>query len=186
MNKTRERARLEELYVSTLRTNLYKALQLKNVMETPKVSKIVLNIGVKEAVSDSKVLQTVTQVLRSIANQEPVKTKARKSIAGFKIREDMQIGVMTTLRGRKMYEFLDRLINLALPKVRDFQGVSKKFDGRGNYNLGIKEWNIFPEAESAGGGEKLYGLNITIQTTARNDEHGYELLKQFGMPFKKK
>ena len=189
MNKGRvlsEKSRLEELYTSTLRPQLKETLKLSNIMEVPKVSKVVVNVGVKEAVADSRVLQTVMQVVGAIAGQLPVKTIARKSIAGFKIREGMQIGVMVTLRGKKMYAFLDKLINLSLPKVRDFQGVSTKFDGRGNYNMGIKEWNIFPEAESAGASEKAYGLNITIQTTALTDAQGFELLKSFGMPFRKK
>lgn len=179
-----ERARLEEMYVKELRPKLQKALNISNIMEVPKLDKIVLNVGVKEAVADSRILNTVAQTIDNIAGQKSVKTLARKSIAGFKIREGMPIGVRVTLRRKKMYEFLDKLINLALPKVRDFQGVPTKFDGQGNYNLGIKEWVIFPEADTTS--EKVFGLNITIHTTATNNAHGYELLKIFGMPFSKK
>jgi large subunit ribosomal protein L5 len=179
-----EKARLEEAYIKTLRPQLQKALGVSNIMAVPKLDKIVLNIGVKEAVADSRILNTVMQTLDNIAGQKSVKTLARKSIAGFKIREGMAIGVRVTLRKKKMYEFLDKLINLALPKVRDFQGVSLTFDGRGNYNLGIKEWVIFPEADTTS--EKVFGLNVTIHTTAHNDLQGYELLKSFGMPFRKK
>jgi large subunit ribosomal protein L5 len=183
-NSENNKARLEELYTQKLRPQLKETLNLANIMEVPKLEKIVLNVGVKEAVADSRVLQTVLQTLATIAGQAPVKTLARKSIAGFKIREGMPIGVRVTLRRKKMYEFLDKLINLALPKVRDFQGVPTKLDGRGSYNLGIKEWIIFPEADTTS--EKVFGLNITIQTTAKNDAQGYELLKSFGMPFRKK
>jgi large subunit ribosomal protein L5 len=177
--------RLKELYTTKISPSLQKSLGLKNVMETPKVAKVVLNVGVKEAVSDSKVLQSIMKVIEAISGQMPVKTIAKKSIAGFKIREGMHIGTRVTLRGEHMYVFLDKLINLALPKVRDFQGVPVKLDGRGNYNLGIKEWNIFPEAEQAGAGDRSYGLNITIHTTAKNDEHGFALLQELGMPFRK-
>lgn len=177
------KARLEELYESKLRPQLQKDLGLSNIMEVPKLDKIVLNIGVKEAVADSRVLNTVMQTLDAIAGQKTVKTLARKSIAGFKIREGMPIGVRVTLRRKKMYDFLDKLINLALPKVRDFQGVTTKLDARGNYNLGIKEWSIFPEADSTS--EKVFGMNITIHTTAEDDVQGFELLKAFGMPFRK-
>jgi large subunit ribosomal protein L5 len=176
--------RLEELYTNTIRPQLKGKLELGNIMETPRISKVVVNVGVKEAVSDSRALQTVSQVLASIAGQAPVRTAARKSIAGFKIREGMQIGVMVTLRRQRMYEFLDKLINLALPKVRDFHGVPLKLDGRGNYNLGVKDWTIFPEAESLPV-DKTHGMNITIHTTAKSDEHARELLRSFGMPFRK-
>lgn len=184
ISKNKGRARLEDIYLSKIRPEIKSKLQLTNVMQVPKVVKIVLNIGVKEAVADSRVIQTVIQTMSAISGQMAVRTLAKKSIAGFKIREDMPIGVKVTLRKRNMYEFLDKLINLALPKVRDFQGVSLNFDGQGNYNLGIKEWNIFPEAES--NSEKTFGLNITIHTSAANDVAGFELLKSFGMPFKKK
>ena len=176
------KARLEKVYKEAVRPNLQKALGIANIMAVPKITKIVINVGVKEAVADSKAIQKVQHVLNRIAGQSSVKTKAKKSIAGFKIREDMPIGVCVTLRQDKMYYFLDKLINLALPKVRDFQGVPTKFDRQGNYNLGIKEWTIFPEAEKS---EAVYGLNITIHTTARKDEHALELLRGFNMPFRK-
>lgn len=180
-----QKARLQEQYDSVIRSELKQKLALDNVMEVPKLSKIVINVGCKDAVSDSRVLQVVQDVVTKIAGQKPVKTHARKSIAGFKIREGMPLGVMVTLRKQAMYEFLDKLINLALPRVRDFQGVTTNLDGRGNYNLGIKEWIIFPEVDY-GTVDKIYGLNITIHTTAKTDEQGLELLKMFGMPFKKK
>jgi large subunit ribosomal protein L5 len=183
---TAPRARLHELYVTSIRPKLKDSLQLKNVMQVPGLKKIAINVGVKEAVSDTRALQLAEQVIAGITGQLPVRTYARKSIAGFKIREGMPLGVMVTLRGRAMYEFLDRLINLSLPKVRDFQGVSPRLDGRGSYNLGIREWNIFPEAEAIAGHDKQHGLNITIETSAQSDAHGYELLKEFGMPFRKK
>lgn len=179
-----EKARLEEIYNKTIMPQLQKQLGYKNVMEVPKITKIVLNIGVKEAIGDSKAIQLASDMLAKIAGQLPVRTLAKKSIAGFKLREGMPIGVKVTLRDRLMYEFLDRLINLALPKVRDFQGVSSKFDGRGNYNLGIKEWIIFPEVDYDVGG-KIFGLNITIHTTACKDADCLALLESFGMPFRK-
>jgi len=179
------KARLEELYNEKIRPQLLEKLGLKNVMTVPKIAKIVLNIGVKDAISDSKSLQVASDVLAKISGQLPVKTVARKSIAGFKLREGMPIGTMVTLRGQTMYEFLDKLINLSLPKVRDFQGVSPRFDGRGNYNLGIKEWIIFPEVEYDLGG-KVLGMNITIHTTAKNDVHAKALLEGFAMPFRSK
>lgn len=180
MNK----ARLEELYSKEIRAQLQEKLGLSNTMEIPKITKIVLNVGVRDAVSDSKVLQKVVTIVGKIAAQAPVKTLAKKSIAGFKLREGMPIGVKVTLRKKRMYEFLDRLIALALPKVRDFQGVPSKLDGRGSYNLGIKELTIFPEVDYEVT-DKPFGMNITIHTSARNDEQGYELLKCFGMPFRK-
>lgn len=179
------KARLRETYTTEIAPQLFKTLGLKNVMEVPKITKIVLNVGVKGAVADSKALQGVINNMTHVAGQAPVRTLARKSIAGFKLREGMPIGVKVTLRGDSMYEFLDKLINISLPKMRDFQGVPSKFDGRGNYNLGLKEWIIFPEIEYEMD-DKQHGLNITIQTTAKNDAHGFELLKSFGMPFRKK
>jgi large subunit ribosomal protein L5 len=178
------KARLEELYVSKIRPELQKKLGLKNIMQIPKVTKIVLNVGVKDAVGDSKVLQTVMDSIAKISGQAPVKTLARKSIASFKLRDGMPIGVMVTLRKKNMYNFLDKLINLSLPKTRDFQGVASSFDGRGNYNLGLKEITIFPEVEYDIN-QKPHGMNVTICTTASSDEHGVELLKSFGMPFRK-
>lgn len=179
-----QKSRLKELYNNELRSKLQGSLGLGNVMEVPKIEKIVLNVGVRDAVSDSKSVQLVHDVLSKIAGQTAVKTLARKSIAGFKLREGMPIGVMVTLRGDKMYAFLDKLINLSLPKVRDFQGVGTRLDRRGNYNLGIKEWSIFPEV-SFEVGEKMHGMNISIQTSAEKDAHAFELLKSFGMPFRK-
>lgn len=177
-----KKARLEVLYKEKLAPALHKELGLENVMQTPKISKIVLNIGVKEAVADSKILQSVQKILTMIAGQAAVKTSAKKSIAGFKIREGMPLGVMVTLRKQRMYEFLDRLINLSLPMVRDFRGVSAKFDNSGNYNLGIKEWVIFPEVDYETS-SKVFGLNISIETTTKDPKHAYALLKSFGMPF---
>jgi len=179
------KARLEENYDKTIRQQLKDKLGLKNIMSVPRISKIVLNVGVKEAIGDSKILKGVESAITKISGQKPVRTVAKKSIAGFKLREGMPIGMMVTLRSKMMYEFLDRLINLALPEVKDFQGVSRKFDGRGNYNLGIKEWTIFPEVEY-NVGDKVYGINITIHTSARNDENGLALLESFGMPFRAK
>jgi large subunit ribosomal protein L5 len=179
------KSRLEDLYNSEIRPRLKEKLGINNIMQIPKVSKVVLNIGVRDAVTDSKTVQIAADALKLISGQNPVKTKARKSIAGFKIREGMQIGAKVTLRRRNMYDFLDKLINLSLPVVRDFQGVPDKFDHRGGYNLGVKDWTIFPELD-LDSFSKVYGLNITIQTTAKTDEHCYALLKELGMPFKKR
>jgi large subunit ribosomal protein L5 len=180
-----EKARLEELYNSKIRLELQKKLGLKNVMEVPKISKIVLNVGIgKDAIADSKMLPGVMATLEKISGQASVRTLARKSIAGFKLREGMPIGAKVTLRKKNMYDFLDKLINLALPKTRDFQGISTSLDGRGNYNLGLKEVSIFPEIEYDIN-QKMYGLNVTICTTARTNEHGLELLRELGMPFRK-
>ncbi len=179
-----DKPRLQQLYFEEIRPQLMKSLNLNNIMQVPEIKKIVLNVGVKEAVEDSKAIQAVMDGITKIAGQKPVKTMARKSIAGFKIREDMSIGVRVTLRKEKMYEFLDRFINLALPAVRDFQGLPTKMDGRGNYNIGIKEWIIFPEIEF-GAYDKIYGLNVTIQTSANTDDNALELLKKFKMPFRK-
>ena len=180
---SRSKSRLDELYITKLRLELQKELGKVNIMEVPQLGKIVVNVGVKEAVKDSRVLQKVVDVVSKITGQIPVKTKAKKSIASFKVREGMPLGVKVTLRRKNMYEFLDRLINLALPKVRDFQGISIKFDRQGNYNLGIREWNIFPEADRE---ELVHGLNVTFDITTKNPEEGYALLKSFGMPFKQK
>jgi large subunit ribosomal protein L5 len=175
------RARLDARYNDVIRPALKDALGLSNIMQVPRLEKIVVNVGVKEAVSDSKILSTVMSTLNNIVGQKSVKTIAKKSIAGFKIREGMAIGACVTLRGRQMYIFLDKFINLALPKVRDFQGMSKKLDGRGNYNVGIKEWSIFPEVDTTQ--EKMFGMNITFHTSARTDEPAFKLLKEFGIPF---
>ncbi len=176
--------RYAQLYREKIRPDLQQKLDITNINAVPRLEKIVINVGVKEAVTDSRAIQNVMQVIARIAGQTPVRKLAKKSIAGFKIREGMPIGVTVTLRRKKMYDFLDKLINLALPKVRDFQGVPSKLDKRGNYNLGIKEWIIFPEADVAMS-EKVHGLNITIVTSALTDAQGYELLKSFGMPFVK-
>lgn len=178
------KARLHELYMTKIRPELQKKLGLKNVMEVPKLTKIVLNVGSKEAVADSKVIQSILGSLTSIAGQSSVKTNARKSIASFKLRTGMPIGAMVTLRRAAMYEFLDKLINLSLPKMRDFQGVTSSLDGRGNYNLGLREINIFPEISFDVTG-KTHGLNITMVSSSSNDQHTLELLKGFGMPFKR-
>ena len=177
------KSRLEEQYTKDIRPLLQKDLNLGNIMDVPKLSKIVLNVGVKDAVSDAKSLKIVEEILAKISGQKPVRTYAKKSIAGFKLREGMPIGVKVTLRRKNMYEFLDRLVNLALPKVRDFQGVTTKFDRRGNYNLGVREWVIFPEVTYEVS-DKVHGLNISICTTTDNDEYARTLLKSFGMPFR--
>jgi len=180
MNKSR----LAIKYNEEIRPMLQKQLALDNVMMVPKIQKVVLAVGSKDSVSDSKALQEAVDVLTKISGQHAVKRLARKSIAGFKLREGMAIGTMVTLRGAMMYEFLDRFITLALPKVRDFQGLSTKLDGRGSYNVGIKDWTIFPEVEFDIG-KKTHGMNITIQTSAHKDEHGLALLQAFNVPFKK-
>ncbi len=179
-------ARLKEVYTQELVPALMKRLELKNVMEAPRVEKVVLNMGLGEAIQNIKVLESAVEELTLIGGQKPVVTKAKKSIAQFKLREGMPIGCMVTLRRDKAYEFLDRLVNVALPRVRDFKGVSKKgFDGRGNYTLGIREQLIFPEIDLEKV-DKVKGLNVTIVTTARNDEEGYALMESIGMPFPKK
>ncbi|HEU5400268.1 MAG TPA: 50S ribosomal protein L5 [Terriglobales bacterium] len=161
-----------------------KELGLKNVMAVPKLEKVVVNMGVGEATQNAKVLDPAVAELQQITGQKPVITKAKKSIAAFKVREGMPIGAMVTLRGDRMYEFLDRLMNVALPRVRDFRGVStKSFDGRGNYTLGLHDQLIFPEIDYAKV-EKLKGMNVTIVTTAKSDDHARALLKQIGMPFR--
>ena len=161
------------------------ALNLKNPMAIPKLSKIVINIGLKEAVNNSKVIATATNVLSVITGQKPVKALAKKSIAGFKLREGLAIGVFVTLRKELMSVFLHKLINLALPKVRDFHGISSKFDGQGNFNLGLKDISVFPEAESVIGIDFFSGMNISIVTTTGKDEEGKVLLTYLGIPFVK-
>lgn len=178
------RSRLAKKYSGEIRSQLQKQLEMDNIMMVPRFQKIVLNVGVKEAVSDSKALEASMDVLKKISGQRPIKRLARKSIAGFKLREGMAIGAMVTLRGDMMYEFLDRFITLALPKVRDFQGLPTKLDGRGSYNIGIKDWTIFPEIDFDIA-KKAHGMNITIQTSAQEDEHGLALLKAFNIPFRK-
>lgn len=179
-----KKSRLAKRYVDSIRPELQTQLGLDNVMMVPKLVKIVLNVGLKEAVSDSKALQEAMNVLEKISGQRCVKRLARKSIASFKLREGMPIGAMVTLRGDVMYEFLDRFISFALPKVRDFQGLPTKLDGRGGYNIGIKDWTVFPEVEFDIS-KKMHGLNITIQTSSSDDKSAYELLKAFSIPFRK-
>src|SRR5438477_12253896 len=177
-----KKSRLAKKYNDEIRPALQKQLGLNNVMMVPKLVKVVLNVGSKEAVSDSKALQEAMTVLEKISGQHAVKRLARKSIAGFKLREGMPIGTMVTLRSDVMYEFLDRFISFALPKVRDFQGLSTTFDGRGGYNIGIKDWTIFPEVEFDIS-KKMHGLNITIQTSSSDDKSAFALLQAFNMPF---
>ena len=178
-------ARLRDLYMNEIVAAMTKKFGYKNVMEVPKLDKIVINMGVGEAKDNAKVLDAAIKDLEIIAGQKPIVTRAKKSIANFKIREGMPIGCKVTLRGDKMYEFADRLINLALPRVRDFRGVNPNaFDGRGNYALGIKEQLIFPEIEYDKV-DKVRGMDIIFVTTAKTDEEARELLTQFGMPFSK-
>ncbi|MBE0576342.1 MAG: 50S ribosomal protein L5 [Desulfuromonadales bacterium] len=178
-------ARLKELYQKEMVPRLLKDLQLKNVMEVPRVEKVVINMGLGEAIQNVKILESAVEEMSRITGQKAVITRAKKSIAQFKLREDMPIGVMVTLRRDRAYEFLDRLINVALPRVRDFKGVSAKaFDGRGNYTLGIREQLIFPEIDIEKI-DKIKGMNVTIVTTARTDEEGRALLTEMGMPFRK-
>jgi large subunit ribosomal protein L5 len=178
--------RLFEKYKKEVVPSLMKFFNFKSVMQVPKIQKIVLNIGVGQATQDPKILDDAAKELESIVGQKPAIRKAKKSISNFKLREGMNIGCMVTLRGAKMYEFLDRLINIAIPRIRDFRGVSdKSFDGRGNYTLGIKEHMIFPEV-NVDKITRLYGMDITIVTSAKTDQQAYELLKALGMPFRKK
>jgi large subunit ribosomal protein L5 len=183
MSKT-EMARLKERYQKDIAPAIAKEFNITNPMAVPRLNKIVVNMGMGEAVANAKVLDVAVEELKSIAGQKPVITKAKKSIASFKLRQGMPIGVMVTLRGERMYEFFDRLVSVALPRVRDFRGVSPKaFDGRGNYTIGIREQLIFPEIDF-NKVDKLRGMNISIVTTARNDEQARALLKGLGMPFR--
>lgn len=178
-------SRLKDFYNSQIKNDLREKFNYKNVMEIPKLEKIVINIGVGEAVSNSKALDAAVNDLTAIAGQKPIITRAKKSIANFKIRENMPIGCKVTLRGEKMYEFLDKLINIAIPRVRDFRGVrATSFDGRGNYSLGIKEQLIFPEIDYDKI-DQVRGMDIIMVTSAKTDEEARELLRAFGMPFKK-
>lgn len=178
-------ARMKEMYQTELVPQLVKDLQLKNVMEVPRIEKVVINMGLGEAIQNIKVLESAVDELSRLTGQKAVITKAKKSIATFKLREGMPIGCMVTLRRDRAFEFLDRLINIALPRVRDFKGVSPRaFDGRGNYTLGIREQIIFPEID-LDKIDKVKGLNVTIVTTARTDEEGRALLRGLGMPFRK-
>lgn len=177
-------ARLKEVFEKDLAPKLREELKLDNVMEIPRITKITLNMGVGEALADKKVLEHAVSDMEKIAGQKAVITKARKSIAGFKVREDWPIGCKVTLRREKMYEFLDRLISISIPRIRDFRGISpKQFDGRGNFSMGVNEQIIFPEIDYDKV-DKLRGLDICISTTAKNNEEGLALLKAFNFPFK--
>jgi large subunit ribosomal protein L5 len=175
---------MKDLYEKEVVPKLIETFKYKNVMEVPKFSKVVLNMGLGEAIQNVKILETAAEELKAIAGQHPVITRAKKSIAAFKLREGMPIGCMVTLRQDRMFDFLQKLVNVALPRVRDFRGVSAKaFDGRGNYSLGIKEHIIFPEIDYDKI-DAIKGLNVSIVTTARTDEEGKELLRLMGMPFR--
>ena len=177
-------ARLKDVYQNEIIAKLRKDFGYKNIMEVPRIEKVVVNMGLGEAIQNVKILDSATAELNAITGQKSVITKAKKSIATFKLRQGMPIGCMVTLRRERMFEFLDRLMNVALPRVRDFKGVSgKAFDGKGNYTLGVKEQLIFPEI-SYDAIDKIKGLNITIVTSAKTDEEGKALLKYLGMPFR--
>ena len=177
-------SRLQQQYREKIAAELTEKFGYKSTMEVPRITKITLNMGVSEAVADKKVMDHAVADLTKIAGQKPVVTKAKKAIAGFKIREQQAIGCMVTLRGVQMYEFLDRFVNIALPRVRDFRGITgRSFDGRGNYNIGVKEQIIFPEIEYDKV-DALRGLNISITTTAKTDEEAKALLQAFRFPFK--
>ena len=177
-------ARLKERYQKEVAPAIAREFGIENPMAVPRLDKIVLNMGMGEAVANAKVLDVAAEELRAIAGQKPVITRAKKSIASFKLRQGMPIGTMVTLRGEQMYEFFDRLVSIALPRVRDFRGVSPKaFDGRGNYTIGIREQLIFPEIDF-NKVDKLRGMNISIVTTARDDDQARSLLKALGMPFR--
>ena len=177
-------ARLKNLYYETIRDSLKNKFKLKNIFEVPKITKIVVNMGVGETVTDSKLINSAVDELSLITGQKPVLTQAKKSIAGFKLRKGLNIGCKVTLRKNMMYEFLDRLVHIALPRVRDFKGLSKKsFDGSGNYSIGIKEQIIFPEI-NYDKVNKVRGMDISIVTSTDNQDHALELLKSFNLPFK--
>ena len=177
-------ARLQQQYKETIVPDLMKKFGFKSVMQVPRITKVTLNMGVSEAVADKKVMEHAVGDMTKIAGQKPVVTKSKKAIAGFKIRQDYPIGCMVTLRGARMYEFLDRFVTVALPRVRDFRGISgRSFDGRGNYNIGVKEQIIFPEIEYDKI-DALRGMNISITTTAKTDDEARALLSAFKFPFK--
>ncbi len=177
-------ARLKDIYIKEIVPKLMKDFNYESIMEVPRIEKVVLNMGLGEAIQNVKILDSAVEELGLITGQKAVITKAKKSIATFKLREGMPIGAMVTLRKERMYEFLDRLMNISLPRVRDFKGVSAKaFDGKGNYSLGVKEQLIFPEI-NYDKIDKIKGMNITIVTTAKTDEEGRALLKYMGMPFR--
>ncbi len=177
-------ARLYTLYKDEIVDNLMKEFEYDNIMGVPKLKKIVVNVGYGDAINDAKTLDVITENVGLITGQKPVKTKAKQSVSNFKLREGQEIGCKVTLRGKIMYEFLDRLINLSLPRTRDFQGVpNKSFDGRGNYTMGIKEHTVFPEID-VDKASTVHGMDISFVTSAETDEEAYSLLKYFGMPFK--
>ena len=176
-------ARLKQVYREEIAPALREKFGYENVMEVPSVTKVVVNMGVGKAIESASNLENAVKDMTAITGQKPQVTRAKKSISNFKLREGMNIGCRVTLRGERMYEFLDRLINVALPRVRDFRGVSSKMSGRGDYNLGLKEQFIFPEIDFDKI-DSVRGMNITVVTTAKTDEEGRELLKQFGMPFR--
>ncbi|WP_019026714.1 50S ribosomal protein L5 [Colwellia piezophila] len=179
-------AKLHDLYKDTVVAELQKQFGYKSVMQVPRIEKITLNMGVGEAISDKKVLEHATNDLTAISGQKPVTTVARKSVAGFKIREGYPIGTKVTLRGERMWEFLERFISISIPRIRDFRGLNpKSFDGRGNYSMGVREQIIFPEIEYDKI-DKIRGLDVTITTSAKNNEEGLALLSAFNFPFQKK
>jgi large subunit ribosomal protein L5 len=185
MSETQQLPRLEKFYRETVVAALQKELELGNIMQVPRLQKIVVNMGLGEATQNQKIIDAAVIELSTVTGQKPVVTRAKKSIASFKLRENSPIGVMVTLRKSRMWEFADRLINLGLPRVRDFKGVSPKaFDGRGNYTLGVREQIIFPEIDYDKI-EKIKGMNVTFVTTAATDDQGRALLRQLGMPFRK-
>lgn len=178
-------ARYKEKYLNEVKKALKERFGYKNNHQIPRIEKVVINTGVGRAVQDAKVLDYIEDRIALITAQKPLRTKARKSIAGFKLREEMPIGVSVTLRGEKMYDFLDRLVNIAIPRIRDFRGIkAKAFDGKGNYSLGIKEHTVFPEI-SYEDQSQIFGIQINIITTAKSDEEAKALLEEFGFPFKK-
>ncbi|RKX96634.1 MAG: 50S ribosomal protein L5 [Bacteroidetes bacterium] len=177
--------RLQKKYKEEIIDKMIKEFNYKNIMQVPKLTKIVLNMGVGDAIENKKYLETALEEMMMISGQRPVKTKAKKSVAAFKVRKGMEIGCKVTLRGDRMYEFLDRFINIALPRVRDFRGVSNNsFDGKGNFAIGIKEQIIFPEIDYDKV-EKIHGMDIVICTSAKTDEEARKLLEEFGMPYKR-
>ncbi len=179
-------AKLHDFYKDTVVAELMKQFSYNSVMQVPRIEKITLNMGVGEAITDKKVLEHATNDLTAISGQKPMITKARKSVAGFKIREGYPIGAKVTLRGERMWEFLERLISISIPRIRDFRGLNpKSFDGRGNYSMGVREQIIFPEIDYDKI-DKIRGMDITITTSAKSDEEGHALLAAFNFPFKKK
>jgi large subunit ribosomal protein L5 len=178
-------ARLQKIYREKIVPELKQSLGLKNTMQVPRIMKITVNMGVGEAVADKKVMDAATADMAKITGQKPAVTKAKKSVATFKVRDGQAIGCKVTLRGARMYEFLDRLVNIAIPRIRDFRGISgRSFDGRGNYSLGVKEQIIFPEIQYDQI-DQIRGMDITISTSARDDKHGRALLEAFNFPFRK-